>query len=112
MWHDRISFFLPNQWRQQNENVNVEELLRFNRVKTIANENDLVMDNLHLNVGKKVKAGKADDTVMSKIFRKVSGVAETLGITEQYSTISGVQPKGTITDYNDAVNMIKVENNQ
>ncbi len=94
----------------------MEELLRFNRVKTIANENDArnggneneSNNNNHLNVkGNKKNNKNNDDTVMSKIFRKVSTVAETLGITEQYSTISGVQPKGTITDYDDAINMIK-----
>merc|ERR1711924_299338 len=29
MWHDRIAFFLPNQWKTESKDVNVEELLRF-----------------------------------------------------------------------------------
>ena len=96
MWHDRIAFFLPNQWKTESKDVNVEELLRFNRVKTIGHEQDDNKEDSdnHLNVKKK----KDDNTVMSKLLRKVSGVAESLGITEQYSTISSVQPKGTITD--------------
>jgi len=112
MWYDRIAFFLPNQWKAESKDVNVEELLRFNRVKTIGHENDDNKDEQpqndnHLNVNKiKKKKEKNDDTVMSKLFRKVSGVAESLGITEQYSTISGVQPKGTITDYDHAINQI------
>merc|ERR1712039_491239 len=116
MWYDRIAFFLPNQWKAESKDVNVEELLRFNRVKTIGHEADDRKDEQgqaqgadnYLNVKKKKKE-KNDDTVMSKLFRKVSGVAESLGITEQYSTISGVQPKGTITNYDHAINQIDNE---
>jgi len=108
MWHDRISFFLPNQWKINNDNVNVEELLRFHRVKTVGNAEEAQYEkknkeqndnNKHL----KIK-NNSDQTVMSKLFRKVSKVSESLGITEEYSTISGVQPKGTITDYQQMIN--------
>eukprot|EP00486_Rosalina_sp_Unknown_P015114 CAMPEP_0201579064 /NCGR_PEP_ID=MMETSP0190_2-20130828/26330_1 /ASSEMBLY_ACC=CAM_ASM_000263 /TAXON_ID=37353 /ORGANISM="Rosalina sp." /LENGTH=301 /DNA_ID=CAMNT_0048012979 /DNA_START=1 /DNA_END=906 /DNA_ORIENTATION=+ len=112
MWYDRIAFFLPDQWKNDNKNVNVEELLRFNRVKTMVagdgNDSDDEKDN-HLNVNgnyKKKRKKSGDDTVMSKVFRKISNVSQSLGFTEEYSTISGVQPKGTITDYNDAIGMM------
>ena len=101
MWYDRIRFFIPNQWMNDNADVNVEELLRMDRVKTMVSDE-------HGKVGKKrgKKTNGTEDTVMSKLLRKVSNAGEKLGIIEQYSTISGVQPKGTITDYKDAVNMI------
>merc|ERR1712129_26957 len=107
MWFDRISFFLPNQWKAQSESVNVEEVLRMSRVKTMAD--DEKGDQLRVNGGQ--GQGDDGDTVMSKILRKVSNAGERLGIIEQYSTISGVQPKGTITDYDDGVNAIGNEEN-
>ena len=121
MWYDRIAFFLPDQWKNDNKGVNLDELLRFNRVKTMAGDlnNDDEEDQKgggggdnHLSVnngGKRKKSG--DDTVMSKVFRKISNVSQSLGFTEEYSTISGVQPKGTITDYNDAMDMMDDNNN-
>jgi len=107
MWYDRISFFLPNQWKAQSESekVDVEELLRFNRIKTMADGGGGGDDTLKV-------SGGDEDTVMSKILRKVSNAGERLGIIEQYSTISGVQPKGTITDYDDGVNAIGSEENE
>jgi len=99
MWFDRIRFFLPDQWRNENANVDMAELLRADRVKT------MVGDQEDHKKGKGAKKSD-DDTVMSKLLRKVSSAGEKLGIIEQYSTISGVQPKGTITDYNDAVSLI------
>eukprot|EP01084_Bolivina_argentea_P112935 201382_1 len=112
MWHDRISFFLPNQWKMNNENVNIEELLRLNRVKTIVNDLDTddsedESKDQHLAVKKRKKKKKGDDGMMSKLFRKVSNVAETLGITEQYSTISEVQPRGTMQDYEEATEALE-----
>jgi len=107
MWYDRISFFLPNQWKAQSEaEVDVEELLRFNRVKTMADGGGGGDAEEKDGNSLKVKKGGDEDTVMSKILRKVSNAGERLGIIEQYSTISGVQPKGMITDYDDGVNAI------
>ena len=49
-------------------------------------------DHIHHNLFD-VEKKKDDNTVMSEVLRKVSGVVESLGITEQYFTISSVQPR-------------------
>eukprot|EP01083_Nonionella_stella_P182150 654542_1 len=110
-WHDRISFFIPDQWKKLS-NVNVDELLKMNRIKTLRHLDDLGDDDedskeTHLTIARRKKKKKGDDGMMSKLFRKVSNVAETLGITEQYSTISEVQPRGTMQDYEEATEALE-----
>eukprot|EP00485_Elphidium_margaritaceum_P008718 CAMPEP_0202706338 /NCGR_PEP_ID=MMETSP1385-20130828/18769_1 /ASSEMBLY_ACC=CAM_ASM_000861 /TAXON_ID=933848 /ORGANISM="Elphidium margaritaceum" /LENGTH=750 /DNA_ID=CAMNT_0049364783 /DNA_START=123 /DNA_END=2375 /DNA_ORIENTATION=- len=115
MWCDRIAFFLPDSWKNDAPSVDLEEMLRLNRVKTIVNEHDAQgqdseddekKEHLQVNDHQRKSRKKGNDTVMTKILRKVSNVAESLGISAEYSTISAVQPKGTI-DYNDAMSMMR-----
>lgn len=116
LWYERIKFFIPNQWKQNAHDLNLEELLKYHRMESVANLNQFFSENddgnkneskiddrrQKLNVNQQNK-----NQVFSKILRKISHLSESIGIIEPYSSISSVQPRGTITTYNDINRMVQ-----